>query len=188
MIEKFISSFNLFPDSEIERFTQMFVTRTIKKAEYFVREGGKCKEIAFVQNGIFRSFYTLENGTEHTFCFRFPNQLLAPYSAFISGEASRETMQAITDATVLVLKKSALEAHLRSNPEWTSFLKTIAEQEYIELEKRYFQLQRDDAATRYKDLLCNQPEYIQSIPLQYLASYLGISPRHLSRIRKEITF
>lgn len=68
------------------------------------------------------------------------------------------------------------------------FLKMIAEQEYLELEKRFFQMQRDSAAKRYASLLYNQPNYIQEIPLQYLASYLGITQRHLSRIRKEISF
>jgi ribosomal protein L10 len=57
----------------------------------------------------------------------------------------------------------------------------------MELETRFFQLQRDSAAQRYSTLLTNHPDYIQNIPLQYLASYLGITQRHLSRIRKEIT-
>jgi len=67
-------------------------------------------------------------------------------------------------------------------------LKVVAEQQYIELEKRIFKLQKDNASKRYADLIKHQPEYILKIPLQYLASYLGITQRHLSRIRKEISF
>ena len=71
---------------------------------------------------------------------------------------------------------------------WIKFLKIVAEQQYIELEKRIFQLQKNNAFERYSDLLKNHPEYLQNIPLQYLASYLGITQRHLSRIRREICF
>ncbi|MNL38520.1 hypothetical protein D3C87_1607400 [compost metagenome] len=62
----------------------------------------------------------------------------------------------------------------------------IAEQQYLELENRLFLFQKEKAKERYIDLLKNQPLYVQQIPLQYLASYLGITPRHLSRLRKEI--
>ncbi|MNT98592.1 hypothetical protein D3C72_2412100 [compost metagenome] len=60
--------------------------------------------------------------------------------------------------------------------------------QYLELEKRLFIFQKDKAKKRYIDLLENQPGYVQKIPLQYLASYLGITPRHLSRLRKEIQY
>jgi CRP-like cAMP-binding protein len=123
-----------------------------------------------------------------TYCFRFPNDLIASYSSFISGRASTETMQAISDADVLVIKREKIEELTAKNPNWIQFLKVIAEQEYLELEKRFFQLQRDNAAQRYTSLLDNQPNYIQDIPLQHLASYLGITQRHLSRIRKEVSF
>ena len=85
-------------------------------------------------------------------------------------------------------KKEAVDQLVKDDLNWTRFLKMIAEEEYLELENRFFQLQRDSAAQRYKALLGNQPDYVQKIPLQYLASYLGITQRHLSRIRKEISW
>jgi CRP-like cAMP-binding protein len=99
-----------------------------------------------------------------------------------------ENMQAISDAELLIIKKDKIQKLTDENPNWIKFLKIIAEQEYLELEKRFFQLQRDTASQRYQSLLENQPNYIQDISLQYLASYLGITQRHLSRIRKEISF
>ncbi|SHK75640.1 hypothetical protein SAMN05444267_1007119 [Chryseobacterium polytrichastri] len=113
---------------------------------------------------------------------------MASYSSFISDTPSVETIQAISDADVLILKKTKIEELVQTHPNWMEFLKIIAEQEYLELEKRFFQLQRGNAKQRYVTLLENQSNYIQDIPLQYLASYLGITQRHLSRIRKEISF
>ncbi|SFN06327.1 cAMP-binding domain of CRP or a regulatory subunit of cAMP-dependent protein kinases [Chryseobacterium oleae] len=187
MVEDFFRSFNLFSEVEIKEFLPLFETRKVHKNDFFVQEGEKCKEIAFIVSGIFRSYYISDEGKDMTYCFRFPNQLMAGYSSFISDCPSRENMQAITDADLMVLKKDAVDDLVTDDLNWTRFLKMIAEQEYLELEKRFFQLQRDTAAQRYEALLGNQPDYVQKIPLQYLASYLGITQRHLSRIRKEVT-
>ncbi|AZA99505.1 Crp/Fnr family transcriptional regulator [Chryseobacterium joostei] len=188
MAHDFFRSFNLFSESEIEGFLQLFELRKVNKNDYFIHEGERCREVAFIKSGIFRSFYLSDDGKDMTYCFRFPNTLMAAYSSFISGSLSKENMQAINDAELLVLKKESMDAIIQDNLNWTKFLKIIAEQEYLELENRFFQLQRDSASQRYAALLENYPDYIQKIPLQYLASYLGITQRHLSRIRKEVSF
>ncbi|ASK30052.1 cAMP-binding protein [Chryseobacterium sp. T16E-39] len=188
MIEEYFQSFKIFSQSEIENLLPLFERRKLHKNDYFVYEGDHCKEIAFIESGIFRSFYTSSEGKDTTYCFRFPNVWIASYSSFISGNPGVESMQAISEAYLLVLKKEKIEKLADENPKWILFLKMIAEQEYLELEKRFFELQRDNAKQRYLSLMKNQPNYIQDIPLQYLSSYLGITQRHLSRIRKEITF
>ncbi len=111
---------------------------------------------------------------------------MASYSSFITGDPSVETMQAISDSDLLVVRKADMEKLINGSHSWTKFLKIIAEQQYLELEKRVFELQKNSAVQRYTSLLENQPSYIQLIPLQYLASYLGVTQRHLSRIRKEL--
>jgi len=186
MIENYFRSFNIFSEVEIRDFLQLFEARKVYKNDFFVQEGDRCREIAFIVSGIFRSYYISDTGKDMTYCFRFPDQLMAGYSSFISDCPSRENMQAITDADLMVLKKDVVDSLVKDDLNWTKFLKIIAEQEYLELEKRFFQLQRDSAAQRYEALLGHQPDYVQKIPLQYLASYLGITQRHLSRIRKEI--
>lgn len=187
MIQDFFQSFNLFSEREIEEFLKLFEFRKVRKNDYFIKEGERCKEVAFIKSGIFRSFYISDDGKDMTYCFRFPNTMIAAYSSFISGELSKENMQAISDAELMILKKEVVDEWVQNHLSWNRFLKIIAEQEYLELETRFFQLQRDTAVQRYSTLLRNHPDYIQNIPLQYLASYLGITQRHLSRIRKEIT-
>lgn len=188
MIRQYLEQFQIFSPEEITEACALFTTRTMRRHEFFIREGEACKEIAFIQSGLFRSFYLSDSGAEITYCFRFQQEFLAAYSAFISGKASMENMQALGPASLLVIQKSDMDTYLSEKPNWIKFLKIIAEQQYIELEQRIFQLQRNSAAERYSRLLEHQPEYIQQIPLQHLASFLGISQRHLSRIRKELTF
>lgn len=188
MIRDYFEQFHIFSPDELDDFIKLFEPRKLNKGDVFVREGESCKDVAFIVSGIFRSYYTSDDGVDNTYCFRFEGQMLAPYSAFITGGPSVETMQAITDAELLSVKKSKIEEQLDNDPSTIKFLKLHAEYEYLELEKRYLQLQRDSASQRYHKLVQDQPEYIQQIPLQYLASYLGITQRHLSRIRKEFVF
>ena len=179
-----LEEFDFLTDDEIDNFIQFFTVKTLNKSDFFIKEGEVCSEIAYIKSGIFRSFYLSGNEEEITSCIKFPGSLMTAYSSFITGQSTFVNMQAILPAELLVVQKSVLDDLAKNNPNWMKFLKIIAEQQYVELEKRTFQFQSDNAAQRYKVLLEKHPEYIQSIPLQYLASYLGITQRHLSRIRK----
>ena len=188
MITAYFNSFGIFSAEEITATVKLFESRLLNKGDFFVREHEKNSEVAFIQSGIFRSFYTSADCNDTTYCFRFPQDMLAAYSSFITGNPSTESMQAIAPANLLVIQKSTIDELEAQNPKWTMFLKLIAEQQYLELENRVFQLQKETALYRYTSLLNSHPELIREIPLQYLASYLGITQRHLSRIRKQISF
>lgn len=188
MTRQYFKSFNVLTDKEIEELILIMSIRKIEKLDFLVREGEVCKEVGFLVSGIFRSYYVSEHGEEITYCIIFPNNLLTAYSSFITGNATQENIQAISSAELMVIPKQEIVQRAHKSPNWLVFMKIMAEQQYIELERRVFQLQRDNAAQRYATLLKEQPEYLQKIPLQYLASYLGITQRHLSRIRKETAF
>lgn len=183
----YLKSFNLFTDIEINEFLNSAETISLKKGNAYIGQNEVCQSLAFVKRGIFRSFYFSNNDEEITYCFTFPNNLLVAYSSFISESNSEENIQALTDAEIISIPKKTLEQFANSNNKWLRFLKIIAEKEYVELEKWIFNHQKSKAQQRYLDLITKQPEYIQEIPLHYIASYLGITQRHLSRIRASIT-
>ncbi|AEA45956.1 Crp/Fnr family transcriptional regulator [Fluviicola taffensis] len=187
-LKSYFECFDIFTSGEIDYAISLFSKRKLNKGDYFIQEGQKCSEVAFVQKGIFRSFYASQSGDEITYCFRFPNELIAAYSSFITGNPSVENLQALSPAELLIIQQKDIDLLVKENPKWVTFLRIIAEQNYLELETRVFQLQRDSAQERYQNMLKKQPQYIQQIPLQYLASYLGITQRHLSRIRKQLVF
>jgi CRP-like cAMP-binding protein len=187
-MKQYFQYFNILTPAEIEAIMEIATTRQLNKADYFIREGAICKEVAFVLSGTLRSYYISEQGEEMTYCITFPNTMMTAYSSYITGESTAESIQAITNVELLILPKSKIEALTEKIPNMIKVLKIIAEYQYIELEKRIFLLQKNNAAQRYADLLKNYPEYVLNIPLQYLSSYLGITQRHLSRIRREISF
>ena len=182
----FLKGFEILTDSEIEAFINLSTKKLLNKGDYFIREGETCKHVTFVLSGTLRSYYTSDKGEETTYCITFPNNFMTAYSSFLTNLPTQENIQAITTTALLVISKDKLESLAHSSSNWLLFSKIIAEQQYIELEKRIFQLQSCNATERYTDLMKNQPEYFQTIPLQYLASYLGVTQRHLSRIRKEV--
>lgn len=186
MIKAFLTSFHILTLTEIEQFESLLMKRQLKKGAFFISEGKLSKEVAFINTGVLRSFFTPESGEEITYCISFPNSLMAAYSAFITGLPTAENIQAIADSELLVIQKNDVDKLLETSPNWVRFFKVIAEQQYIELEKRLFLFQKEKAKKRYMDLLENQPNFVLQIPLQHLASYLGITARHLSRLRKEI--
>lgn len=187
-MKTYLQSFDFLTPDDIEQLLACSAPRHLKKSDSWIREGQICKEVAFVVSGILRSYYASDKGTEITYCITFPNTFIAAYSSFITGQATEENIQALTDVELLVIPRHCIEELERKSPAWLRFLKIMAEQQYLELEKRVFQLQKNNASKRYADLIKNHPGYIQHIPLQYLASYLNITQRHLSRIRKEMDF
>ncbi len=184
----YLEAFNLFNNQEIEEFLAISKVRRLKKNDFFIKQDEVCDQLSFIRSGIFRSFYYSNSDEQITYCFTFQNSLLMAYSSFISGKKSKENLQAICDAEIISIPKAALENLAESNVKWLKFLKIIAEEEYIDLENWIFNHQKDKAQQRYLDLITKQPKYIQEIPLQYIASYLGITQRHLSRIRANISF
>lgn len=183
----FLRSINILSNDEINQVKEHLESQTLQKGEFFIREGKVCQEVAFIQSGILRSYYTKDNGEEITYCITFQDTLMTAYSSFITGAKSPESIQALSHTELLILKKSYIDQVAKDSPNWTKLLKYFAEQQYVELEKRIFSYQKEKAFERYTELIEDHPDYIQKIPLQYLASYLGITPRHLSRIRKELT-
>ncbi len=187
-MKKYLETFNLFNNQEIEEFLAISKFRKLKKNDFFIKQDEICDNLSFVKSGIFRSFYYSNSDDQITYCFTFQNSLLMAYSSFISGGKSKENLQAICDAEIISIPKKELETLAKSNTKWLEFSKIIAEQEYVDLERWIFNHQKDKAQQRYLELLTKQPKYIQQIPLQHIASYLGITPRHLSRIRANISY
>jgi len=185
-MQAYLQSFNLLSPTEIETFMVNARPRTLKKGEFFITENKICREVAFIKSGILRSFYTSASAEEYTYCLTFPNQFMTAYSSLITGNPTVENIQAMSDVDLLIIKKEVVDGLAESSINGLKLLKTIAEQQYLHLEKRVFMYQKDAAKARYLELFKSYPDYIKRIPVKYLASFLAITPRHLSRLRKEI--
>lgn len=188
MLKKHLTSYNILTEEEIDNFISLVSYKKLNKGDFFIQEGNTCKEVAFIASGIFRSFYHSSDEKEATYCLLSENSFVTAYSSFISQTKTNENIQALTDAELYSITKEQFVALENSSSNWLRLFKIFAEQEYINLENRIFVLQNESAENRYKKLLETHPNYLKTIPLQYLASYLGITQRHLSRIRKSVFY
>ncbi len=187
MISDYLSTFKILTNDEINYFESLLKHKQLDKGDFFIQEGKVSREVAFVTSGLFRSYYYSSKGEQVTYCFTFANSFVSAYSSFLSQEPTSENIQALTAIDMYTVSRNQILDLEESSKNWMRLFKLIAEEEYIKMERRIFMLQTESAEKRYEDLLENQPEYLQLIPLNYLSSYLGVTQRHLSRIRKAIS-
>lgn len=185
-LEDHLARWKLFSREEIAEFISHCTLMQLKKDEYVIQSGTTCETVVFVADGVLRSYFIDRKGEEVTYCFTFPDTFTTAYSSYITGRPAEESIQAISETRLICINKNTLRRLGDKSSSWLMFQKISAEQQYIELERRIFSLQKLDALMRYQQLLHEKPEYVKFIPLRYLSSYLGITQRHLSRIRRMV--
>lgn len=173
-----------FSKDELSLLDNLITFRMLKKGEFLLTENQVCNEIVFIKKGILRSFFLNHKGDEITNCFAFENEFMASFASFITQEKAEENVQALVDTELQVLDRKALEKLYQASINWQETGRKLTEMEFVNLQKRMVSFQKLSGAQRYEELYKNHQKYLQLIPLQYLASYLGVTPRHLSRIRK----
>jgi CRP-like cAMP-binding protein len=179
-------SLQIIPPDELDPLDDLITVRKLKKGALLLKENQVCNEIVFIKKGILRSYFFNHQGDEITNCFAFENEFMASLSSFITQNIAEENIQALVDTELQVISRESLEKLYKSGIHWQEIGRKLTEMEYVTLQKRMISFQKLSGTQRYEELYKNHQKYIQLIPLQYLASYLGVTPRHLSRIRKAV--
>lgn len=175
-----------FPSKEIADLLSISKIKKISNRDYFLCQGNVPKKFAIVLSGIFRYYYIHNNGDEFTKGFIISNQILVSYSAMRFGKESLFYIQALEDSFILEIDYKKWLQLQEKNSFWDKFLITALEKGYYKKEKRERELLLLDAEVRYKIFLEEFPDLFSKVQLQIIASYLGIKPESLSRIRKKI--
>ncbi|MCZ8342454.1 MAG: Crp/Fnr family transcriptional regulator [Leptospira sp.] len=158
----------------------------IKKLDYFVKEGEISREIGFLEKGIVRAFYTNDEGKEYNKTFFTPPNFIGSYASIITGMPNRLPQQALTDCIVWKLSIIDLDRLTEKYPEVERLRRRMSEYLFLRNEKRELEMALLDAADRYLILLDEFPGIENQIPQYHIATYLGISPTQLSRIRNKL--
>ena len=183
-LKKFISKYVNLSDVELEDITNKFKSKVVKKNNYLLRQGDTCKDLVFVKKGCLRLYY-LKDDIEVSVWFAFQESSAIEIYSFISENPSNYFLQAIEDSEVLYLPKPELNKLYQYQPKMQEMMRNFWEDVILNLINRFTALQKDSAEKRYLDLL-NKPDYLETIPQKYLASFIGVTPTSLSRIRKQI--
>jgi CRP-like cAMP-binding protein len=183
-LKEFLTKYVNLSDVELEDIANKFKSKVLKKNSYLLRQGDTCKDLVFVQNGCLRLYY-LKDDIEVSVWFAFQQSSAIEIYSFISENPSNYFLQAIEDSEVLYLSKTELNKLYQHQPKMQEMMRNFWEDVILNLINRFTALQKDSAEKRYLDLL-NKPAYLETIPQKYLASFIGVTPTSLSRIRKQI--
>jgi len=184
-MEKLTSYFKSvgFGETESQKIASRFKNRLFDKGDYFVQEGKISLQLGFLEIGQFQYYSITNQGEERTTYISLPNTFVASLLSFLNEIPARENIRALTHSIMWILSKDDL-THLKNEiPGFKDFYIGILEWQICCIDKGRFDLIALTAEQRYEKLLKEEPKLLQHVPLQYIASMLGITPRHLSRLR-----
>ncbi|MDZ7626553.1 MAG: Crp/Fnr family transcriptional regulator [Ignavibacteriaceae bacterium] len=174
-------------DEEFEVISNFFIPKKLRKKQFLLHEGEVCKNIGFVNSGCLRE-YTIDNkGSEHIIQFAIEDWWISDPNSFLSGLPSTYNIDALEDSKVLLLEKSAREKLLDSCPKMERFFRILIEANFVATQRRITDSLSTSAEERYLKFVKTYPKLFEQVPQNHIASYLGITPQSLSRIRKELT-
>jgi CRP/FNR family transcriptional regulator, anaerobic regulatory protein len=185
ILKDYVSRFLSFTDEEWQLHQSVLTRRFLKKGEFLLKGGEVCDHVTFLNKGHFR-VYNIVGGDELTINFAFEGNYVTDYTSFVSRQPSSDYILAMDDAEVLQIKYEDLQATYDKAPVWQKFGRMMAEYILVFISERNKALLFNTPEERYIKLMKERPKVIERIPQQYIASYLGIKPESLSRIRKRM--
>jgi CRP-like cAMP-binding protein len=179
----FIHSISCLTEPTKVEVAALFTKEAIKKGENFVSSGEIAKRIAFLEKGIVRAYYRSETGVEYNKHFFRPPSFIGGYASLITNQPNQIIQQALTDCSIWATDYSRLTSLYDKHPDLERAARVLAEHFFVQKEQREVEIVLLDADERYNIFKRDFPELEQLIPQYHIASYLGITPTQLSRIR-----
>ena len=173
--------------AEFELCKTFFIPKKIRKKQTLLLEGDICTYNAFIEKGILRSYTIDEKGNEHSVQFAFEGWWITDLSSFLLGQTSTYTIEALEDSELLLLTSSAREELMDVLPKFERYQRLLLQNAYIALQTRINAALNDSAEEKYVKLSIAYPEVVARVPQHMIASYLGLTPETLSRVRKQLS-
>jgi len=185
LFQHIVKKASLTPN-ELEFLKTVFVPKKLRKRQYLLQEGEVSKYMAFVNKGCLRAYTIDETGREHIVLFAIEEWWIGDMYSYLSGEPSTYNIEALEDSELLLLDRNGQEKILQHIPAFEKFQRIILENNYIATHRRINNMMTKTAEEKYLDFSSRYPQIVQRVPQHMIASYLGITPETLSRIRKQI--
>ena len=174
-------------EEEQELIKKYLTLKKLRKKQYLLQEEDICKCVAFVEKGALRLYKVNEDGSEHIVQFALEGQFLTDLYSFLTNEPSIYNIDAIEESDLVLITRSASDELRKRSPQYQEFIFQATSEAYIQVERRMTSVISLSVEERYKELTTNYPNIIQRLPQHMIASYMGLTPETLSRVRKRIS-
>ena len=181
--EEYIRHFAEMPDVEVKALLSLFEPKKITKNEYYAVEGKTAKSLAFLEKGLMRAFYKNDEGEEFNKIFFENPSIVGGYTSLITKEPGCINIQCLTDCEIIEANFEDIVGLYEENRSIETLNRKIAENFFVEKERREMYLVMYNATRRYEQFRIDFPNLENSLAQYHIASYLGITPVQLSRIR-----
>lgn len=171
--------------AEKDIITALFKEKSYKKGDFFLAEGQTCKQVGFVTKGLLR-YYINHDGEDKTYDFAQENNFVCNYESFLPQAPSTKIIQALEDCEMLQISYTDLQLFYRSVKGAERFGRKVIEQVFIQTLQDLSSFYTDTPELRYEKFSTRHPDLLQRISQYHIASYVGVKPQSLSRIRKRI--
>jgi CRP-like cAMP-binding protein len=179
------NEFTPLSDEEWLRFTPIVEAVSYAKNDFLIQEGQVERYIYYIADGMVRLFLN-DNGKDVSIDFVFSHNFVSAYSSFLTEQPTAFAIQALTDVQALRFSRTNLLQLYDESHKAERIGRIIAEQAFLRKTSREVQFLTSTAKQRYSQLMEQHPALVQTISVRHLASYLGIEPESLSRIRREV--
>lgn len=182
---KFNEKVNLSKEEE-EVIKQYLTPKKLRKKQYLLQEGDVCKHIAFVEKGALKAYVVDDAGAESIIQFALEGWVISDLYSFLTGEPATYNIDALENAELVLISKSAHEELLKKIPKYETYIRLQITGAYIALQKRLTSIISLPLEERYKNFLALYPNIAQRVPQHMIASYMGLTPETLSRVRSRM--
>ncbi len=183
--EKLAERITLIPDQQ-HIIKQYLIPKKIRKNQYLLQEGDVAKYAAFVEKGALRAYSVDEKGAEHIIQFAFEGWTISDMYSFMTGNPATYNIDALEDSELVLISKSAQEEILKQIPEYEVYTRLQITGAYMAMQKRITSMLSMSLEERYINLTRLYPNLIQRVPQRMIASYMGLTPETLSRVRRKM--
>jgi len=182
----YINKISPIEDDTFKALQKFFKPSRLEKNEFFVREGSYAQQIGFLKKGLVRAFFLNKEGKEYNKQFFVGPSIIGAYTSLITKQPNQIAQQALTDCEIMVINYKDMERLYDEYHDLERLGRKIAEFYFLEKEQKEIEMALLDADKRYLIMRERFPDLESKVPQYYIASYLGISPTQLSRIRRKL--
>lgn len=175
-----------FTEEDLAQIRTYLKPKKLRRRQYLLQEGEICRNIAFVEKGALRSYSVDDRGSEHIIQFALEGWLISDLFSFLTDEPSPYNIEAIEDCELVLISKAAHEELLKKIPRYQTYIRIQITGAYISMQRRLNAIISQSLEERYEGFAAHYPEIFQRVPQHMIASYMGLSPETLSRVRKRL--